>query len=258
MFRLATPRQLHLVLIAAVVLWYLGTSLLPLAVGSCLGASCEASPARIVISILIPLGMALFPVLLEVSLFGRSWSGALQLVGLTRVHGGGFGVTLLYLIPLALFFPVFAALTGQSLALQPNTLGLVGGALLNNGINEETMMRGFVFRNLRERGSFWPAAAVSTAYFAACHLPLLFTAGPMVGGISILIAVPTGFLLAYVYERGARTVWAAALAHAGTNLPPFIFAVGPPPVASSLYMLTSIVLATAIVVAARRAGYQRG
>ena len=64
------------------------------------------------------------------------------------------------------------------------------------------MMRGFVFRHLREGRPFWHAAALSTVYFAAYHIVLIFTAGPLIGIIAVIIAIPAGLLTAYIYERG--------------------------------------------------------
>jgi membrane protease YdiL (CAAX protease family) len=249
-----SSRRLHVLLTVSVAVWYLASTYLPQAAGSCLGTTCEPTPVRLVVSVLIPLAMAAVPVALERFVFGHTWSGALDALGVTRWHRGGFPAALLYLIPLFAFFPVYAAVTGQTLALQANWLGLVAGTILNNGINEETMMRGFVFRRLREGRTFWRAAALSTGYFAAYHVPLIISAGALIGTIGVIIAIPTGLLTAYVYERGNRTVWASALVHAGTNAPVFLFTVGtaPQPLASSLYMCTSIAVATAIVVVAAR------
>jgi membrane protease YdiL (CAAX protease family) len=156
-------------------------------------------------------------------------------------------------LPLFAFFPVLAAATGRPLSIQENWLGLTAGAILNNGLNEEIMMRGFVFRRLRIERSFWRAAALSTAYFAAYHLPMLATAGLMIGTIGVIIAIPTGLLTAYVYERGEQASWASALVHAGTNAPAFLFTVGDlQPVATPVYLVTSVVLASAIVAVAFR------
>lgn len=241
-------------LTASVAIWYLASTYLPQAAGSCLGATCDATLGRLAISVAIPLAMAAVPVSIEHFVYGHSWSGALNAIGVTRWHPGGLPAALLYLLPLFAFFPVFAAATGESLSLQANWLGLTAGAILNNGINEEIMMRGFVFRRLREQRTFWRAAALSTVYFAAYHVPMIVTAGPLVGTIGVIIAIPTGLLTAYVYERGDRTVWASALVHAGTNAPVFVFAIGSgvQPLASSLYMCTAIVVASAIVIVAGR------
>ena len=249
-----SSRRLHVLLTISVALWYLASTYLPQAVGSCLSTTCEPTPVRLVVSVLIPLAMAAVPVALERFVFGHTWSGALNALGVTRWHRGGFPAALLYLVPLVAFFPVFAAVTGQTLALQANTLGLVAGTILNNGINEETMMRGFVYRRLRDGRTFWRAAALSTVYFAAYHVPLIFSAGPLIGTIGVIIAIPLGLLTAYVYERGVHTIWASALVHTGTNALVFVFTVGADlqPIASSLYMCTSIVVATAIVIVAGR------
>ena len=249
-----SSRSLHALLTVSVAIWYLGSTYLPQAVDSCLGTTCEPTPARLVLSVVIPLAMAMVPVALERFVFGHTWSGALDALGVTRWHRGGFPAALLYLVPLIAFFPVFAAVTGQTLGIQANSLGLIAGTILNNGINEETMMRGFVYRRLRDGRTFWRAAALSTVYFAAYHVPLIFSSGALIGTIGVMIAIPIGLLTAYVYERGDRTVWASALVHAGTNAPVFLFTVGtsPQPIASSLYMCTSIVIATAIVVVAGR------
>ena len=193
--------------------------------------------------------MASLPVPIEVLVFRRTWSQALRDIGITRWHRGGFPLALLLLLPLLAFYPVLAAATGQTLALQANWPGRAAALVLNNGINEETMMRGFVFRRLRQDRPFWNAAALSTVYFAAYHLPLILTSGALVGTIGVLIAIPTGLLLACIYERGDRTIWASALAHAGINAAPLLFILAPEyqALATSLYLGTAILVATTLL-----------
>jgi membrane protease YdiL (CAAX protease family) len=246
-------RRIHVLLVVSVAIWYLGSTFLPLAVGSCLGTACDPRPWRVLLSLLIPLAMASIPVLIEVLVFRRTWSQALSDIGITRWHRGGFPLTLLYLLPLLIFYPVLALATGQTLALQANWAGRAGALILNNGINEEVMMRGFVFRRLRENRPFWTAAALSTVYFAAYHVPLIFTAGALVGVIGVIIAIPTGLLLACIYERGERTIWASALAHAGINAAPLLFVLAPEQqaLATTLYLVTSILVATALLIGLR-------
>jgi membrane protease YdiL (CAAX protease family) len=227
---------------------------------------------------LIPLALDSIPIWLEVLVFRQRPSAAMRAIGIVpraappraappraappraappraapRWRCGGFPVALIYVVPLFAFFPVLAAATGRPLSIQDNWLGLTAGAILNNGLNEETMMRGFVFRRLRIERSFWRAAALSTAYFAAYHLPLIATAGLMIGAIRVMIAIPIGLLTAYVYERGEHTIWASALVHAGTNAPAFLFTVADlQPVATPVYLLTSVALASAIMAVAFR------
>jgi ABC-type Mn2+/Zn2+ transport system permease subunit len=122
------------------------------------------------------------------------------------------------------------------------------------------MMRGFVFRHLREGRSFWRAAALSTVYFAAYHVVLIFTAGPLIGIIAVIIAIPAGFLQAFIYERGNNTIWGAALGHAVYNglAFSFVFSADIQPMASSLYLVVGILVSTIMLVWAYRAGYGRG
>jgi membrane protease YdiL (CAAX protease family) len=242
-------RRIHVLLVVAVTIWYLGSTYLPQAVGSCLEGPCSPTPLRVALSLLIPLAMACVPLLIEVLIFRRTWSQALRDIGITRWHRGGFPLALLYLLPLLAFYPFLAAATGQTLALQAGWPGRAAALVLNNGINEETMMRGFVFRRLRQDRPFWNAAALSTVYFAAYHVPLILTAGALVGMIGVLIAIPTGLLLACIYERGDRTIWASALAHAGTNAAPMLFILAPEQqgLATSLYLGTSILVSTALL-----------
>jgi len=85
-------------------------------------------------------------------------------------------------------------------------------------------------------------------------VPLIVFAGPLIGIIGIIIAVPTGLPTAYVYERGENTIWGDALVHAGTNMPALIFTFAPDvqPIAASVFFLVGIVDASAIVLWAYR------
>lgn len=79
--------------------------------------------------------------------------------------------------------------------------GLVAPAL------EETLFRGVLFGALRQRWSFWPAAAASSALFSAVHFDLA-------GAASYFLL---GLVFAYLFER-TRSLVAPAVAHAGFNL----------------------------------------
>jgi membrane protease YdiL (CAAX protease family) len=158
------------------------------------------------------------------------------------------------------FYPLFSLLTNTPLAAQPNWQWLLLNVLLINGLAEEIMMRGFVFRHLREGRTFWRAAVIAMLYFAAYHIVLIFTAGPLIGIIAVIIAIPAGLLTAYVYERGDNTVWGPGLFHAVYNAPAIllVFPADMQPAANSLYLLLGIVVSTLVLVRAYRAGYGRG
>jgi membrane protease YdiL (CAAX protease family) len=208
---------------------------------------------------MIPLAVIALPVLLEMHLYGKNLSQALSDIGLTRFSWGGIRIAALYLLPLLLFFPLFALLTNTPLSAQTNWPWLILNVLLVNGLAEEIMMRGFVFRHLREGRGFWRAAALSTVYFAAYHVVLIFTAGPLIGIIAVVIAIPAGFLTAYIFERGSNTIWGPGLYHALYNTPALllVFPADVQPVANLLYLVAGILVSTLILVRAYRAGYGR-
>jgi membrane protease YdiL (CAAX protease family) len=250
----------HLIGLAiVVVVWYLGLSYLPRLVGTCLFGSCDGTAGEIVASFAIPLAFVAVPVVLEMLLYRRDLARALSVIGVTRFSWTGIRIALAYVLPLACFFPVYSLLTGTPLALQPSWPWLLCRAALINGLAEETMMRGFVFRHLREGRAFWPAAALSTVYFAGYHLPLIVTEGVLVGVVGVLVAVPTGLLTAYIYERGANTIWGPALLHASYNALIFVFAfpAESQPIVTPLYLVLGIVVATALLVWAYRGRYGR-
>jgi membrane protease YdiL (CAAX protease family) len=240
-----TSRQFSVRLAVIVIVWYVGLTYLPQIVGTCFDA--------------IPLAFIALPPLLEMLLCKKNLSRALSDIGLTRFRWTGIRITVIYLLPLLFFHPMFALLTNSPLTTQPNWQWRLLNVLLINGLAEEIMMRGFVFRHLREGRLFWRAAAGSTLYFAAYHLPLILIAGPLVGIIAVVIAIPAGFFMAYIYERGNNTIWGPALAHAVYNGLAFVFVFPADiqPMATSLYLVVGIIISTLILVFAYRAGYGR-
>ena len=254
-----TSRQFIIRLAVIVIVWYLALAFLPQIVGTCFDGECSFSIGEIITSFAIPLTVIALPVMLEMVLYRQNLSQALSDIGLTRFSWTGIRITAIYLLPLLFFFPLFTLLTNTPLVTQPNWQWLILNVVFVNGLAEEIMMRGFVFRHLREGRPFWRAAALSTVYFAAYHLVLIFTAGPLIGIIAVVVAIPAGFLTAYVYERGNNTIWGSALFHTLYNGPAFVFAFPSDvqPIASSLYLVVGIVVSTLVLVRAYRAGYER-
>ena len=252
-----SKHRLFIRLAVIVVIWYLALAFLPQVVGTCFDGDCGFTVGEIVASFVVPLAIIVLPVPLEMVLYGKTLFQTLSDIGLTRFSWTGIRIVAICLLPLLLFFPLFAVLTNTPLATQTHWQWLIINVLLVNGLAEEIMMRGFVFRHLREGRSFWRAAALSSVYFAAYHLVLIFTAGPLIGVIAVVVAIPAGLLTAYVYERGSNTIWGSALFHALYNAPAFVFsfATDVQPIASSLYLVLGIVVSTLVLVRAYRAGY---
>ncbi|HEY1332424.1 MAG TPA: type II CAAX endopeptidase family protein [Actinomycetota bacterium] len=89
------------------------------------------------------------------------------------------------------------------------TLVLIGPAA------EEILFRGFVFRGVRQRFAFWPAALISAACFSLAHVTFL----------SLPYTFTDGLILAGVFER-RRSLVASFAAHATNNLVVFLLLVG--------------------------------
>ncbi len=252
-------RSLFVRLAIIVIVWYLGLTFLPQIVGTCLDGECGFSGGEIVLSLAIPLIFIAFPIVLEMVLYHKSLAQALSDIGMTRFNWTGIRGAVIYLLPLLAFYPLFALVANTPLVAQPNWQWHVLRIVLVNGFAEEIMMRGFVFRHVREGRSFWRAAALATLYFAAYHIFLIFTAGPVVGIFGIIVALPIGLLTAYLYERGSNTIWGPGLLHAVYNAFAlvFVFPAELQPIAGSLYLLTGIVISVIMLVWVYRGQYGR-
>jgi hypothetical protein len=87
------------------------------------------------------------------------------------------------------------------------------GLLLFHGVAEELVWRGFAFGHLRRKFTFRRAVAGSMPLIAITHLPIVIGSGALVGGLAMTTAAITCLPLANLYERGGRTIWAAAILH---------------------------------------------
>ena len=92
------------------------------------------------------------------------------------------------------------------------------GLLAYHGVAEELAWRGYAFRRIRQGRSFGAAVAWTMPLIAATHVPILVTAGPTVGAAAIVVAAATCVPLAYLWERGGRTIWPPALVHAAIDV----------------------------------------
>jgi len=234
-------------LAAFVLVFYVGLTYLPPAL--------EAAGLGVVLPLLsLAVASVVLIVGLEMVLSRKGFRAAVDAIGLSRFSRSGMGLVVLYLSLLALVFPVASFLASAPPTLHSGWLETLVRVLLVNGLAEEVAMRGFVFRRLRARHAFWPAAGVATLYFAGYHLPLVFTQGVVVGTLAVVVAIPLGYLTALAYERGGNTIWAPALIHAGTNGLIMLIALPPAvqPLVSASYLLVAIGVSTAMVLAARR------
>jgi hypothetical protein len=120
---------------------------------------------------------------------------------------------------------------------------------LVNGLAEEVIHRAFIFGHLRQTRPFRMAAAISAVVFAAQHAYLLFIVGVVAGTVSMLLALIVAFPLAFLYERGGRSLGAPAILHTSSNAPMMLFTIpdgpGPVTVAHMAVVLISMCLSLA-------------
>jgi membrane protease YdiL (CAAX protease family) len=253
-----TPK-FSITLAIIVIGFYLGLTYLPQIAGTCMDGECGFSVVEILLSFSLPLAFIALPVVLEMVLYHKGLMQALNDIGITRFNRTGIYIAVLYLLPMAVFFPILSLLTNALMAVRPGWEWLLINIILVNGFAEEILMRGFVFRHLRKERSFWQAAALSTVYFAAYHLPLILSQGVIIGSIAVVIAIPLGFLAAYTYERGTSTIWGPGLLHIGNNglVMLIVLPADVQPAASALYILLGIAVSTVMLVWAYRVGYGR-
>jgi membrane protease YdiL (CAAX protease family) len=135
-------------------------------------------------------------------------------VGLGRPALPGLVVAAAVVVLCAAGYLLFAPLTGRTLGTPPGWLGLLLGVFLFNGVAEEVAWRGYVFGALRQGRTFWQAVLLSMPLLALTHVPIVLTSGLLVGLVAMLVAAVTTLSFAYLYELGARTIWAPALVHA--------------------------------------------
>ena len=149
----------------------------------------------------------------EMLLFRQPPRPALIRLGLGRPTAwsllAAFGLSLLLLAA----YPLISWLTGARFVLPPGWPLLALGLFLMNGIAEEMIYRGYLFRHLREGRTFRRAVLLGIVFHAVAHLPILASAGVVVGLSAVLVAVATFAPYAYLFERGRNTVWAPALLH---------------------------------------------
>jgi hypothetical protein len=111
-----------------------------------------------------------------------------------------------------------AGALGISLTLRPEWPLVLIGVFLFHGPAEELVWRAFAFRHLREGRTFRRAVLLSMPLIAPTHVPIIVTNGPIVGGLALASAAVTCLPLAYLWERGDRTIWGPAMVHATIDL----------------------------------------
>ena len=136
-------------------------------------------------------------------------------------------VATLAAIAMFLAAPLVATVTGLQWGVQPGWLPTLIGVILVNGMAEEVIHRAYLFRHLRERFAFGPAAAIAAAAFAIQHLYLTVSLGLIAGLAATALAVALTMPLIVFYERGGRSLLPPAILHTGSNASVMLFLAPP-------------------------------
>ena len=93
--------------------------------------------------------------------------------------------------------------------------------LLTAGLIEETLFRGFFLQLLRPGRSFFQAAALAGALWAAEHLTWFqidTNSHPTVVLVHVVNALIVSIPAAYLFERGGNVIWGFMIIHVGSDL----------------------------------------
>ncbi len=137
----------------------------------------------------------------------------IRVLGLTATNPRALFAAIVVGVGVLITYLGGAAVLGVELNLRANWLSVLIGLLLFHGIAEELVWRGFAFGYFRRRSTFRRAVASSMPLIALTHLPIVVSSGPLVGGLAMTSAAITCLPFAHLWERGDRTIWAAAIVH---------------------------------------------
>jgi membrane protease YdiL (CAAX protease family) len=147
-------------------------------------------------------------------LTGAPITAALRALGLGPAAPRTLGFAAALGVLLLAFFPVFAAATATPLIVRADWAVLALGMLAQGGVAEETLFRGFLYRHLRERRSFWRGAALAAVPFVGAHLALFATLDFAVALAAVVVALSMTFPLARLFDLAGGSVWPGAILHA--------------------------------------------
>jgi membrane protease YdiL (CAAX protease family) len=150
---------------------------------------------------------------IEMALFNQSFAQAAARLGLGRPSARVVAVTALFGGLMLACYPLISTITGAKFTLPSNAGWMLLGIAAMNGIAEEMMMRGYLFRHLRATRTFGWAIVWVMVLHAAMHIVIVLEAGLLVGGAAVITALASGVPMAYVFERGRNTLWGSALLH---------------------------------------------
>jgi membrane protease YdiL (CAAX protease family) len=179
--------------------------------------------------------MLAFVLAFERLMFARRPVEALSMLGWVRTNRGALFIAIILSLVMLAFFPVVSIGFRIPMELRGDWAWILVGAIVLNGIGEETLFRGFIFGHLRRAGlSFARAGLIALLIFTAIHL-LLFMQNPFVIALAgTVIALVASFPLAFLFERAGFSIWPTVILHVTTHLIRFV--VIPEPYSTTVLM----------------------
>jgi membrane protease YdiL (CAAX protease family) len=150
--------------------------------------------------------------------FGRASRAGLAALGWGRPNPRALLAAAFIAAAMVAFLPLYAIATGTPMSLKADWLWVLAGAIVLNGLAEETLFRGFAFGHLRQAGfSFRRAGAISLLIFGAVHLYLFTSNPPAIALLATLLAMSAAFPFAFLYERAGNVIWAGVILHVAAH-----------------------------------------
>jgi membrane protease YdiL (CAAX protease family) len=196
------PRDLALIIVLFFILWVV------LDRSAALLGSTRGEAGTLVCAIVLAVAMVI-----EVLAYGKDNRDAVRFLGFVRPDPWWLVATVVLCGALLAFFPAYGAATGTPVTLVDNWPLLAVGIAAQGGLAEEVVFRGFLFRHIRQRTTFWRAALISAVPFIAVHLLLFASLDFPIALAALLVSVSLSFPLAKLYERGGFSIWLPALLH---------------------------------------------
>jgi membrane protease YdiL (CAAX protease family) len=221
---------------------FIGVSAIGLPVVRGLGLA-EAQ-ATVVRGILPGLLGIITTILVERRLGGGTLRDATRRLGMGRPNGPQMAVALAGSLPIAIAYGVLFSVLDVSPRFADHLPLLVFKFVVAQGVAEELIFRGFVFRHLRPGRSFARAASLSAVVFSLVHLGNLvhgITVPVLVGvAISLSFAVILTYPAAYLFERGGNSIWGFGVLHVAIDSIDWLKAPPAPGPALAVYLVAVI------------------
>lgn len=164
-------------------------------------------------ALIVMAGVLVCTAIVETVMFRNGLADLVKLLGLSKPTTSSIIAALIITAVLFACYPLITLITGFKFTIPENWLWLAVGVFALHGIAEEVLYRGYLFRRLRIKRTFWRAAWFAVLLFSIAHIPIIINQGVFVGGMAVLLSVVSSFPFAWMYEKGGNTIWAPAIVH---------------------------------------------